>query len=295
MRVNVDSKAMKDPRFKRLGRLLGVDWHEGLGLCLEVWMYASEARSEFMTAADVDAVVDRDGFGQAMAAAELAEPAGERLRLRGVRKRIGYLDQQAEKGRAGGLKSAAVRRAKKSAHLEANAEAAASTLLKQRSSPPDLVSDPAPDLTLFPDQAPTRAVAARGSNAPRSRGRASVTIAPPGTRDAIAYFCDRYQAKYGHKCTPTKRQAGEVQRLVARHGLDEVKRRIYILFDAPPAFLARGGAPDLATLVQHFDKLVESSANLAQPALAPTSAVGRAEPAPAEAHAADAARGATAW
>src|SRR5690242_6272914 len=86
MRVNVDSKALKDPRFRRMARELEINWHEALGLCIEVWNYAYEARSELLAGDDIDSIVDRAGVAVAMLGAGLAEVAGDQLRLCGVRK-----------------------------------------------------------------------------------------------------------------------------------------------------------------------------------------------------------------
>lgn len=46
-----------------------------------------------------------------------------------------------------------------------------------------------------------------------------------------------------------------MHRLLKTHSAEEIIRRIGILFDSPPPFLA-GSPPDIATLEQHFDKLV---------------------------------------
>jgi hypothetical protein len=69
--------------------------HRGLEL------YAYEARSELLARDDIDSIVDRAGVAVAMLGAGLAEVAGDQLRLCGVRKCIGYLVKQAERGRAG--------------------------------------------------------------------------------------------------------------------------------------------------------------------------------------------------
>lgn len=44
MRVNLDSKALTDPRFRKLARAFTRTWQEVLGRCLQVWMVAYEQR-----------------------------------------------------------------------------------------------------------------------------------------------------------------------------------------------------------------------------------------------------------
>jgi hypothetical protein len=290
MRVNVDSKAMKDPRFKRLGKALGVSWHEALGLCVEVWMYAYEQRSEFMKTEDVDAVVARDGFGAAMLKAELAEVDRDRLRLRGVKKRIGYLTRQQESARAGGRASAASRRAKKSQGLEANAQASVNQHPKRHTTDldldqdHDLVPDQDPDLVLVPPEP-------QSSNASRSRARRAGEVTQANA--VIAAFCDRYKSKYGQPPTVKAKDAGGIRVLMAKHGrtLADLQRAIANLFDAPPPFLA-SSPPDLGTLVQHYDKLIAPSAPRATAVM---NGAGRAQPGNVAAFAADAAKGAHPW
>ena len=239
MRVNVDSKALKDPRFRRMGRELQIHWREALGLCIEVWNYAYEQRSGYLTRDDVDSIVDRDGVGAAMLKADLAELEREQLRLRGVRARIGYLMKQAERGRAGGRARAAAANPKQPGRLQANAKRP----LKRTHG--DLDLDQPPDTALDRDQALVLTSPAEASSAPRSR-------VVPDTSAAIAIFCDRYKAKYGHACTVTQRDAGTMARLVKSSTRAEVERRIEILFASPPAFLA-DAAPDIATLGQHWN------------------------------------------
>lgn len=110
MRVNVDSKALGDPRFRRLGARLKIRWQEALGRCVAVWMAAYESRAAEMDSIDVDALAERDGFSAAMVAVGLAEfagpspdhpasdpggsPGSSRVRLRGVAARIDFLLEQ---------------------------------------------------------------------------------------------------------------------------------------------------------------------------------------------------------
>lgn len=71
---------------------------------------------------------------------------------------------------------------------------------------------------------------------------------------AVEAFDARYRAKFGSKPTWGPKQGKAISDLLKQHEVAEVTKRIEILFESPPPFLANG-PPDIGTLVQHFDKL----------------------------------------
>jgi hypothetical protein len=92
MRVNVDSKAFVDARFKRLGARLRMNWFEALGRCLPVWALAYENRSAIMSRLDIDGSSETADFTAAMIAVDLAvEQSSGEIYLRGVTERVEYL------------------------------------------------------------------------------------------------------------------------------------------------------------------------------------------------------------
>lgn len=98
MRVSVDSQVVTDPRFKKLGRALGMSWHEALGRAYVVWLESYQRRQPVLTIEDIDALAERDGFGVAMVRAELAmHVSDDRVRIRGVEARIEFLIGQKER------------------------------------------------------------------------------------------------------------------------------------------------------------------------------------------------------
>jgi hypothetical protein len=103
MRINVDGKAMTDPRFSKAGLRLGINKFEVRGRCLHVWLQAYENRTPLMARDDIDALAEFDGFADAMVAASLARPSDEPplLWLCGVTERIDFLlMQDAKRGKA---------------------------------------------------------------------------------------------------------------------------------------------------------------------------------------------------
>lgn len=102
MKVNVDDKALADPRFDRLGARLKINRHEALGRCLRVWNFAYQKRSAMMSTSDVDALADCKGFAKAMIAVDLADAKrGDKVRVRGTKDQIEWLlGQDAKRAKA---------------------------------------------------------------------------------------------------------------------------------------------------------------------------------------------------
>ncbi len=84
--------------------------------------------------------------------------------------------------------------------------------------------------------------------------RAEPATELPAHKPVVEAFHAYYQATHdGSKPTWGAKQVAQIKRLVKAHGADEVIRRIGLLGQSPPNWPA---APwDLATFVQHFDKL----------------------------------------
>lgn len=150
MRVNMDSSVASDPRFKMLGRILGVTWREAVGSCFLVWLTCYDRRSGRLTVAEVDIASEVDGFAEALVSVGLAHLEAEReasasanakqdettleklqrvVVIHGVDERIEFLNKQREKGSKGGKSSGKARRnhrTEKDKQPEANREADAS-------------------------------------------------------------------------------------------------------------------------------------------------------------------------
>lgn len=112
-RVNVDDIAFMDRRFKLLGGRLAMSWQEALGRCLPVWALAYAKRTAILTAGDIDALAERQGFAAAMLEVDLAAEAENDVGLyvRGVAARIDFLliqDAKRDKARQARLAAAGV-------------------------------------------------------------------------------------------------------------------------------------------------------------------------------------------
>ena len=113
MRVNMDSSIATDPRFKKLAKILGVDWKLAIGQCFLVWLVAYDNRKATLTAEMIDIAAEQDGFAKALCDATLCTkmPRG-RYYLHGLSDRIKFLKGQVERGAKGGEESGKSRRAK---------------------------------------------------------------------------------------------------------------------------------------------------------------------------------------
>lgn len=103
MRVNVDSQALRDPRFRRAARRLNVSHHEVLARCISVWMVCYERREAVIAREDIEIAAELEGFTDALVGSDLADLVSDRdVYIRGVTERITFLERQSERGKKSG-------------------------------------------------------------------------------------------------------------------------------------------------------------------------------------------------
>ncbi len=160
MRINLDESAFSDPRFVKLGKLLGFNRYAAIGHVTAVWMRCYTECCPDIPVEDIDTLTEIQGFSQAMVSARLADPTEpvegqECVRVRGVTDRVEWLHRQRELGRRGGIQRANNRSARP---FEANASQGlkASRVRPQAQTSLPLKPSLAPDLALAlaPDLAP---------------------------------------------------------------------------------------------------------------------------------------------
>jgi len=256
-RMSVDDSVARDPRITLLASVLGWTRREVVGcLVCDVWPICYDQKTWLVSERVVDAAAAHVGFAAALIECELAtRDRSGRVQIKGAKERIKYLEDKSSAGRQGGLKSAESRRKapKQTSSTDGSTPQAARN-------PPSPSPVPDPSSVLVPDPDPAPAQDMRTASPPlaldnlKSKVDDSTGKVPDGYRDTIADFDSRYQAAYGSRASWGKRQGGQIKTLLRAHGAAEVRRRIGILFDAPPSWLK--GPYDLGTLVQHFDKLV---------------------------------------
>lgn len=148
----MDSEIVADPAYAFVADQLGVPITQIWGCCFAVWLVCYNRRSERLRIAEADRAARLTGFAEAMIATEeLAFRDGDDVIFRGVAKRIGFLDKQAERGAKGG-KASGNRRRKESNKTR-------SERFETAEAPPEANTlTPAPDLDQAPesDRAPAR-------------------------------------------------------------------------------------------------------------------------------------------
>jgi len=100
-RVNVETKALADPRFKVLGRLLGSSHFDALGRCIAVWHYCLDKQVHGVSGSMLDAISEQESFGDSLVKAGLAEKTeDEQYRICGLSGRIEWLGAKRETAKA---------------------------------------------------------------------------------------------------------------------------------------------------------------------------------------------------
>lgn len=235
-RMSIDDSALRDPRIRRMARMLhekfGNDvraWPDfaeryALATLTHVWALPYDRVHPVVPQDDVDETAKIDNFADAMVVVGLGTNEVDGLRIKGAKKRIGYLERAEETGRTGGQRSGDVRR--ENAKLPAKEPLAL---------PPG------------DDDKPTKAKKPKKEKT-------------EGYHAVVEHFHNRYMLVFGKKPTWNGKTGRLLTALIKAHDAAEVSRRIDVLFDAPPSFLA-SSAPDIGTLSQHFDKLVGARPN----------------------------------
>lgn len=92
--VGVEFTVYGDGRYKVLGKLTGTDHWAAIARVSSIWMQCIERNTYHLKKSLIDALMEIDGFANAMIEAELAEDAGEGIvRIKGTRGRIEYLEE----------------------------------------------------------------------------------------------------------------------------------------------------------------------------------------------------------
>jgi uncharacterized phage protein (TIGR02220 family) len=151
-RMSIDDKALRDPRVLRLAKRLGWSRRETLGALLDVWAVCYDRVASVLEVEDVDAAAELEGFAEHMGHVGLADLVPEGAEIRGAHKRIRYLANQAERGRAGGRKRVLNTIAASIRDAEYTSQALASSTAQANPKLPDTV----PDSASAPDAVPER-------------------------------------------------------------------------------------------------------------------------------------------
>jgi len=220
--VRIEDEAFADTRYDELAAYAGLqDADHARGKMAWLWRQCTIEQTHFLPAFVVRKHLGPDGVDALVRARLGVAVDGDRVRIRGTKGRIEWLQKLRENGKKGGRPP------------RVRAKPSGSAVAK-----PSGISELNP-----PAPAPAPAPAPKKPEA-----------VPSGQQAVIADFHDRYLKAYGTKPAWSPKEIGIVSRLVKQNGDAEVRRRIAILFDSPPSWLAP--PYDVGTLSQHFNKLV---------------------------------------
>jgi hypothetical protein len=101
-RVNVETTALTDPRFKMMAVKLGVTHFEVLGRMIFIWSYCTERNTDKLTEEIIDLTAELHGFAETLRQCDLAVKIGNQFRIRGAKGRIEWLTRVRNNGKKGG-------------------------------------------------------------------------------------------------------------------------------------------------------------------------------------------------
>lgn len=104
-RISVEQKALIDPRYKTLGRLLGESKYSALGRMIYVWNECQEVGSYTLEKSTIDDIFPEiPGFTNAVISSKLASKVRSgKIRIKGTKGRIEWLNKARANGRFGRL------------------------------------------------------------------------------------------------------------------------------------------------------------------------------------------------
>jgi uncharacterized phage protein (TIGR02220 family) len=239
MRVNMDSSCASDPRFKLLGKALGISWREAIGSSFLVWLVCYDRRSEILSEAEIDIAAEISGFCSAFLECGLAEKLDSGIQIKGVMERISFLSENSKRASKGGIESG------KSRRLNDNSNEAETkrTLQKERSGARsgrfdeveatheayslDLDLDQAPDLDQDLEEPP---IPPKGGSRSGKKRKVALT-------EAERASCAAVLAKLGERTQISYRGSQVHLELIAarlREGIGELDLRKVIAYCAEP-------------------------------------------------------------
>jgi len=180
-RINVEQRAIKDPRFKILGDILGATHQHALGCMIEVWNECQERESYRLTGDVLDAILCVTESGMKLVRSQLAVVSKRGgFRIKGTRGRTDWLKKRRQDGKKGG-------RPKKTLRLTLGFDEKHPT-----DNPPAPAPAPAPAQVLSEKDILSNPPQTADVDAPRRAAPRKRNGADPATLEHFAAFWDDY-------------------------------------------------------------------------------------------------------
>lgn len=288
MRVNIEASAFLDPRFEALAMLSG--WsgaYEAIGRMARLWLYCTTRETDVLAPFEVAGTLglEPDRAAEVLVDCNLGELTEDGIRVKGCQGRTDWLARKREQGRIHGRKGGRPKKGDPSASKRVTLFSEKGCALKKITPP---APAPAPDrsrtnaftagrgerppgdetgdqtaATGEPVPAPEEAPAPEPSK-PRARSKPRAKPAPEASSNGsgdyqrvIAAWHELYLAAYGTKPTWGPTEGAICKRLLSKHSLAELEKRMRYAFMHPPPWLET--ALDLKAFERHLDKFVPLS------------------------------------
>lgn len=253
-----------DPRVQALADRNDATLEQTLGELLRVWACCYTAGAAVLATADVNIAAQRPGFAMSLVEVGLADPCSGGVRIHGAHRALAASEptenDDSSYARVRTRAHARVRTGVRTgAHVPAHSSSGESSVVHGGPESPDSADTPERDAR---DLDPDRAI--ESILVPSSKGE--ISEKPRVTRAEIRpvtdAFMTRYADKHGKKPSWTARDVKHIKTLIQREGVDEVVRRVHVMFDDPPRWMLPPFT--LNTLVAHWNALVDGQAKIAR-------------------------------
>lgn len=103
-RVSVEDKALRDPRFAVLGKLLGTSKFDALGRMISIWEYCTQNQLVTLSEEQINVLAENENYSQLLLDEKvgLAEKSKKGIRIKGLKGRIEWLANLRKNGEKGG-------------------------------------------------------------------------------------------------------------------------------------------------------------------------------------------------
>jgi hypothetical protein len=253
-RINIDDRLYADPRFKALCRLTGSE-EMALGRMVLVFRMAQEYFCQDSKFIPCD-IWDIQAFDY-VEKVGLAERHEDGIYVKGSSESFDWLLKRKAAARAGGQKSAQIRKQKygsaqpnNCANIEATSKQTRSTTRSKRSTS----SNP---LTLTPTlntYTQTEPSVHKGAKKPKPQ---------LGTHEVIARYCELFEQRYGIKAAVGGVEAGQLGRITKAHGKEQAIKIVEGYFEIQDQFIANQCHP-VGMIEKQINKILVSQSKPVQ-------------------------------
>lgn len=270
-RLNFEDSIYKSPAFQKFMIRIG-DRHKAMGMLVDLWALAQKHWFPDKRFIPIEEFNESD-LSPILIECGLAEGRDGGVYAKGSEDAFQWLFDAQEKASAGGKKSAEVRKEKygsaqprKNIEQDSNhARSSGSNELNsfdERPNPPEpsfLFSLSSSLSSLSSDSNSDSFLEKEGEEAQETTKpvkRPLKAVAPEGTQDTIARYCDSWRARYGANPHIGKKVAGQIKSLVKDMGYQKAMQYIEAYLEMPDAWFVKK-RHDIPTLMSNMNAVTQ--------------------------------------